>query len=286
MKRFLAWFSALFVAPFFVVSAANIPEKNLSQLVDDYLAKRPTKATPTGLSLADAQIFQRRYVAELSKKLGPAVGYKVGLVAEATQQRYGVKAPVRGVLLRDMMLKDGVELPMSFASRPLFEADLVAVVKDDGINSATTPLEAARHLSEIIGFIELPDLVVDPSVTVDGPMLVANNVGARAGVLGQRVPIKAAQEFVDAIGNITLIMTDETGHELVRAKGSLILGHPLNAVTWLAKDLAATGEKLKAGDLISLGSVAAPLTPKAGQRIQVRYEGLPGGVFGASVKFK
>ena len=43
-----------------------------------------------------------------------------------------------------------------------------------------------------------------------------------------------------------------------KAKGKALLGNPLNAVLWLVKDLAATGEKLKSGDLISLGSFAKP----------------------------
>ncbi|HEY6168678.1 MAG TPA: hypothetical protein VI454_11605, partial [Verrucomicrobiae bacterium] len=51
------------------------------------------------------------------------------------------------------------------------------------------------------------------------------------------------------------------------------------------KDLAATGEKLKAGDLISLGSFARPEPPKAGQTVTVRYDGLPGDPLAVSVSF-
>jgi 2-keto-4-pentenoate hydratase len=34
--------------------------------------------------------------------------------------------------------------------------------------------------------------------------------------------------------------------------------------------------KLKPGDLLSLGSFTAPMVPRAGQTVTVRYEGLPG----------
>jgi 2-keto-4-pentenoate hydratase len=42
------------------------------------------------------------------------------------------------------------------------------------------------------------------------------------------------------------------------------------------EDLAKTGRKLSAGDLISVGSLTPLTPPKAGQAISVQYEGLPG----------
>ena len=286
VKPILRVLVAVCLAPIAVATAADTFDIGLKQLLEDFQARRPSLAAPTNLTLPDALAFQQRFVAQLTNLFGPPVGYKVGLVSEATQQRYGARAPVRGVLLRDMMLKDGAEVPANFGARPVFEADFIAVVKDEGINSAKTQLEAARHLSELVAFIELPDLLISTNRPPSATALTAANVGARLGVLGQRVPVTPTQEFVDALGNLNFILTDETGQELVRAKGSVMLGHPLNVVTWLVQDLAASGLKLKAGDLISLGSVATPITPKAGQTLKLRYEGLPGGVFGASVQFR
>jgi 2-keto-4-pentenoate hydratase len=56
-------------------------------------------------------------------------------------------------------------------------------------------------------------------------------------------------------------------------------------VLWLIKDLASTSEKLKAGDVISLGSFARPLPPQPSQTVSVQYDGLPGGPFKVSVHF-
>ena len=87
-----------------------------------------------------------------------------------------------------MMLKDGSEVPVSCAVRPLFEADLIVVVKDEGINAARTTLEAGQHLSEIVCFIELPDTLVDTTLTADVGMLIPGGAGARAGILGRVRP--------------------------------------------------------------------------------------------------
>ena len=66
------------------------------------------------------------------------------------------------------------------------------------------------------------------------------------------------------------------GSEIDRGTGSDVLGHPLNAVVWLAQDLARNGLSLKVGDVVSLGSFSRLLPPKAGQSVEVAYWGLPG----------
>jgi 2-keto-4-pentenoate hydratase len=73
-------------------------------------------------------------------------------------------------------------------------------------------------------------------------------------------------------------VTDDKGAALAEGRGSDLLGHPLQAVVWLAGALAAEGLKLKPGDLVSLGSFSPLLPPRSGSGILVTYEGLPGKV--------
>jgi len=257
----------------------------IKQLADDYFAKRPSQSLHAGLSLGEARRAQKQFVELLTPKLGPLVGYKVGLTSKAVQESVGASTPVRGVLLRDMMLKDGAKVSARFGARPIWEADLIVVVKDAGINEAKTPIEVAKHLSEVVAFIELPDRIVAETEKVDGNLITAVNSSARLGVLGQRAEIQPTPEFLSALEKMTVTALDRSGVELVRAKGDALLGHPLNPVLWLINDLNVTGEKLKPGDLISLGSFARPQPPQPGQTITVRYDGLPGGVLKVSVQF-
>jgi 2-keto-4-pentenoate hydratase len=257
----------------------------IKQLAEDYFARRPSQSVHAGLNLGEARRVQKQLVALLTPKLGRPVGYKVGLTSKAVQESVGATNPVRGVLLRNMMLKDGAKVSAKFGARPIWEPDLIVVVKDAGINQARTPIEIAAHLSEIVAFIELPDRIVAGTEKVDGNLITAINAGARLGVLGERAKIKATAEFVEAVEKMTVTATDQSGAVLARAKGDALLGHPLNPVLWLIEDLAQTGETLKAGDLLSLGSFARPETPKAGQTVEVRYDGLPGGSIKVSVRF-
>ena len=265
--------------------AAPSAHNPVHQLVEDYFAVRASEAYSSGLNGRDPLKAQQAFVAKLTPRLGKRVGYKVGLVSREAQQKYGVDAPVRGVLLSKMLLRNGAEVPANFGVHPICEADLIVVVKDRGINKARTPLEVVKHLKELVAFIELPDAFISSNQPVDGALLTAINVGARLGVLGQRLPIIPSAGFVTALEDMSVVITDQTGADLGRVPGRAILDNPLNAVLWLIEELAKSGEKLRAGDLISLGSLKS-LTPQADQTITVRYEGLPGGTIKASVRFK
>lgn len=111
--------------------------------------------------------------------MGTPVGYKGRLTSEPAQKAFGASAPVRGVLYADMMLEDGASVPANWRALPRFEADMIVVVADDGVNAATSPQEALAHISAVHPFIELPDLVVDTPRALHADIITAINVGAR-----------------------------------------------------------------------------------------------------------
>jgi 2-keto-4-pentenoate hydratase len=231
---------------------------------------------PADLSVADALCGRDRFTAFLAQQAGPVAGYKAGLTNPAVQKRFGHPAPLRGTLFRSMLLADGAEVPARFGARPLFEADLVVEVKDAGIHGAKTPLDVLRHLSAVHPFIELPDLMVQDPTKLTGAGVALVNVGARLGILGKALPVKADAAFADALAGMTVVLRDGDGKEIDRGKGSDVLGHPLNAAIWLAQDLKQAGITLKKGDLLSLGSFSRLLPPRPGLAVTATYEGLPG----------
>lgn len=281
-RLLLAWLSLAAVLP---LPAAMPPGAAINQLFEDYQAKRLTQPFREKMTPDDAMDVQAIFVRELQGTLGRPVGHKVSLVNREAQQRWGTDEPVRGVLLERMILPDASEVPADFAASPLLEADLVVVVKDKAINRASTPLEAAKHLKEIAAFIELPDAFIATNGAPDATMLAAANVGARLGVLGPRRPIKANRQFVEALADMTMVMTDEAGLEMGRGPGRAILDQPLNALLWLIEDLQTTGDSLKPGDLVSLGAIRV-MPPPPGHTVRVSYEGLPGGPLSATVRLK
>jgi 2-keto-4-pentenoate hydratase len=256
--------------------AACPSHEQVSAIVRAWEALEPVRGLTTELSMRDAECGQRRLVQKLELALGPVVGYKAGLTNPAVQRRFGVTAPLRGALLQRMLLPEGEEVPARFGARPVFEADLIVVVRDSGIHRARTYVEALKSLSRVVPFIELPDLLVAESEKLTAPLIVFINVGARLGILGKGIPVEATEEFAARLASMRVRVTDQDDKELAAASGSAILGHPLNAVLWLAQDLERSGIELKAGDSLSLGSFAAPMPPRPGLAVTVHYEGLPG----------
>lgn len=253
--------------------AACPDEAAVRRLAEAILANTPSPALTGMASLADGQCAQDRLVRLLAPRLGRPVGYKVGLTNPAAQQRFGVSHPVTGTIFESTVgLRDGAEAPARFGAVPVVEADLMVRVRDEGIATAGRDRVAIlRHLDQVIPFLEMPDLVLAGGM--DGPNLLAINVGARLGVLGAPIAPEANEAFAARLAAMTVVLANDQ-RELARAPGTALLGHPLDVIPWLVEDLAKRGLRLRAGDYVSLGGFSPALPAEAGRTYTVRYEGL------------
>ena len=273
----------IFLAAATISHAAGADQ--FSAMVQNYLAVREMPPWTASSNYEQALVVQNSFVEALVPRLGKPVGFKVGLVNKEAQDRFNIDHPVRGRLLTKMMLPNDSTVPVQYGVRPVCEADLIVVVKDSDINRARNITEALHNLKEVVAFIELADNFIATNPPVTAVALTAANVGARLGVVGERASLKTSRDFQSALAQMRVTIRDDSGADLGQGRGEAILSHPLNAVLWLVEDLKKSGQKLRAGDMLSLGSIKA-FTPKAGQRITVTYEGLPGGPIKASVRFQ
>ncbi len=273
MRRLVA---SLIIALTATCAWAEMPsDASVKAVAEAWLAKKPAPGFGATMTIAEAAKVQAQYNALIAADLGEPVGYKAALTNPAVQQRFGYDQPVRGTLYARMILPGGAKVPAAYGARPVYEADLVAVVGDaDKLMDAKTLLDALEGIGVFRPFIELPDLVYDPQVKLDGGLLLAVNAGARLGVLGEPVRLAATAESVQRLADMQVDVLDQTGARLGGGKGADVLGNPLNAVLWLAQSLKAEGKSLRDGDLLSLGSFSALFPPKAGSTVTVRYTGL------------
>jgi len=265
-----------------------LPDAQVNALMAARDARQPFPA-PVGLSDAAAACTRAKIAARLANTEGMRVGYKAGLTNPAVQQRFKASQPVWGVLHNDMLLADGAQVSAAFGARPLYEADMLVRVRSADVNKARTPAEVLAAVDQIIPFIELPDLVVDAPPKLDGNGVTAINVGARLGVQGTPLAVPtdpaAQQALLAQLAAMKVTLRDATGKELGGGKGSDVLDHPLNAVSWLAQALAADGQALRPGELVGLGSFSALLPPQPGLKVTASYDGVPG-LQPVSVTFK
>lgn len=91
-----------------------------------------------------------------------------------------------------------------------------------------------------------------------------------ATICGSVVDEHAGPSGVD-----NLVMTARVDDKIVvTADANAILGHPIEAVVWLAQKLAAEGKRLEAGDIVATGSCAPILQVLPGQYLTVTFDGL------------
>ena len=269
--------TAVLAAP--LAAMAACPEgAEVARLAGDILAGRPAQGYGPSLSMEDALCAREKLVPLLAEHHGAPVGYKVGLTNAAAQARFGVPHPIRGTIFQATIRARGTagspaEVPAAFGALPNVESDLLVRVRDEGINDVGNDHVAIlRHLDQVIPFIEMPDLVLAPG-QMNGPNLVAINVGARLGVLGDAIPAEATPDFAARLGSMSVTLaTDQK--ELSRAPGTALLGHPLNVIPWLVEDLKRDGRRLRAGDIVSLGGFSPALPTEAGRTVTATYEGL------------
>lgn len=252
----------------------------VAQLVQNYVTLKPSPNIER-FTDEDGACSRARFNELLARQTGgKVIGYKAGLTNPAVQQRFGTNKPVWGVLYEGMILPNNATVPALFGARPLFEADMLVRVKSGNINAARNPAEVLENIDQIIPFIELPDLMVEKPASLNGAGVAAINVGARLGVVGEPIaaPVFSDQQqaMLQALAEMAVRVSDNTGATLSMGKGSDILGHPLNAVVWLVQALRQENLGLKQGDLISLGSFSPLSPPRAGTSVIVTYQGLPG----------
>ncbi len=266
--------AALAFLPAVPAHAACLDMAAAARVAAALIAREQLTSPIPGLTLADAECFRERVVAHLAQPWGDTVGWKAGLTNAAAQQRFGVPHPLRGAIFHaTIRAQSGAELPARFGSMPVIESDLIVRVRDDAISEAgADPVAILRHLDQVIPFIELPDLAFAPGVPLDAAALIAINVGARLGVMGEPMPALATDAFAAGLASMSVVLTHD-GTERARAPGSALMGHPLNVIPWLVQDLARVGRRLRGGEYISLGGYS-PQLPSVPGLWTMRYEGL------------
>lgn len=241
--------------------------------LEDFRAARPSQGFGKDISPDDARCARGKLIEALPAVLGRRVGYKAVFTNAESQKRFGVSGPAWGVMFGGMMLFNSTLVYAKYGAKLRYEADFIVVVKDAGLADAESPLEALQHISTLIPFIELPDIMLEGSPT--GAELVAANAAFRGGVLGPRIPVVPSRALLDELAQMEVVVSeDRSGREIGRARGKVLMGQPIRAALWLAKALRKEGIELKPGDLLSLGGFLPSLPVEPGTSISVTYVGL------------
>ncbi len=249
-------------------------EKIAQKISNAYFQKQLITEFNYNLTSEEAEIIQEKVINILSSYHGELIGYKAALTSQKAQETFKVHQPVLGTLLENMLLPSGINIPANFGATPMLEGDLMVRVASEKINEATTPEETLQYLDAVIPFLELPDLVYDKNIKVNGEMLTAINAGARFGIVGDIIPLNQEIATKNLLKNISVSLIDESGKRIAQGNSNALLDDPLNVVFWIKEKLKSQGKILKKGDLLSLGSITPLIPVEAGKTITAQYTGL------------
>lgn len=235
---------------------------------------RQTFADPPGglgTTLADAYAIQEALVARMEGDDGPAVGWKVALTSPVMQQMCGVDHPCEGAVLRGRVHQSPAACDTSKLGRLGVEAEIALVVGQDMPESGSpyTTANVAACIAAAHPAIELVDDRNADYSQFNAAKLIASNSLNAGIVLG---PASENWQSLDLAALKGAMLID--GAVVAEGTGADILGHPLNAIVWLANSLNARGRMLRAGDVVMCGSFVRTQFPAAGQSVTCRVESL------------
>lgn len=208
-----------------------------------------TKLYPE-ISVEDAYAIQGM---NLRRRPGHIVGYKIGLTSKAVQSWLGVDQPDFGGLLDEMIVADGAVADTAQLLQPRAEAEIAFVLKHDLDKTVITTADVISATDYILPALEIIDSRI-ANWTIRYQDTVADNASSGLFVLGSD-PVKLTDVELTLAG----MMLRKNGRVVSTGAGAACLGHPVNAVVWLANTLRRLGTPLRAGHIVLSGALG-PVT--------------------------
>ncbi|MDA0232782.1 MAG: fumarylacetoacetate hydrolase family protein [Chloroflexi bacterium] len=205
---------------------------------------------------------------------GQVVGYKIGCTTPVMQEFLGIRNPCAGALyrpalhFREAMLKHGEYL------HPGVEAEVAVYL---GSDISAREASNGRHDRDSVGgavqavfaAIEIVDDRWEDYTAIGTPSLIADDFFGAGCVLGE--PVASWREL-----DLGHLEGEMRVNGKVAGTGSTgdILGHPLEALAWLANLVTSRGESLRRGQIVMLGSVVQTNWVERMDEVEVEIEGL------------
>jgi 2-oxo-3-hexenedioate decarboxylase len=196
------------------------------------------------------------------------VGWKLGLTSRNKQQAMGLDAPLYGRVTSGMLSSYGEPVRLDRFIHPRVECEIAFLLARD--------VEAPATITSVLAATEVVFAAVDvldsryESFKFTLSDVVADNASAGAFYLG---PIARRPDELEDLRLLGAVVRVD-GDVAMTAAGAAVMGHPAASVAWLANQLRAEGEKLRAGQIVFSGGVTAPVPVVAGRSVTFEFDQL------------
>jgi 2-oxo-3-hexenedioate decarboxylase len=210
------------------------------------------------------------------------VGWKIGFTNRSIWPLYGVDRPIRGpVWDTTLRLLDGTDATVSIArlAEPRLEPEIVF-----GLRTSPPPDATAHDAASTAALLDCIDWVAHgvevvasiwPGWRFDAAQAIAAQALHGALLVGPRVPRAALGDAPAAALAALRLVLSRDGTQVAEGRGTAVLDGPVQALGHLVADLAAHGERIAAGSVVTTGTLTDAQPMVSGQRWRTTLTGVP-----------
>lgn len=227
-------------------------EAAAAQVVEARLARRRLGRLAGIETLEDGYDVQAIANAALEGQLGPRVGHKIGGTTAAMRAYINAPEPVAGEVFATIVHQAGSRLKLRDYVRPGVETEIAVRLKLDmpARGQPYTREDAAEAVDAVMAAVEVVDDRYEDFRTMGVATLVADNAFDAGSLLGE--PVLTLNPLDTGA---LAARTYRDGELVAEGLSDALLGHPMDALAWLANRRSSLGLGLEAGSFVSLGSI-------------------------------
>ena len=249
-------------------------ERAAQFLIEAHRERRKYEALPEDISPAsinEAYDMQEAFQQLLAPQRGAIVGYKIALTTPVMQRMVGFDAPAAGAVFENGVHYSPAAMKAADFVRIGAECE-VAVRLSSDIPAGGAPygrVGVAGAVGVLMPSFELVDDRGADYNNLNFLGVAADNAWNAGVVLGPERADWRGLDLENSRGAMTI-----NGEPAGEGYGRDVLGHPLDALAWLANTLAGRGRELKAGMLVMTGSIVSTKFLNPGDDATFTFEGL------------
>ena len=253
-------------------------EKYGDELYDALINRKavaPLTDREADITIEDAYQIQQRMIQRRVEAGETIIGKKIGVTSKVVMDMLKVNQPDFGMMTSGMVFNEGEAIDTSTMIAPRAEAEVAFVLKSDLMGPGVTAADVLRATDFVVPCFEIVDSrIQDWKIKIQDT--VADNASCGVFVLGDRL-VDVRDVDLTTCG----MVLEKNGEIVATGAGAAALGHPANAVAWLANTLGRHGIALEAGEVVLSGSLGIMVPVAAGDNLRVTI----GGIGGCSVRF-
>ena len=202
---------------------------------------------------------------------GEIVGWKIALTSKAMQQMTGVDQPAAGALFSTVVHPTPAHVALGEYHHLGIEFEVAVRLGGDlpAAGGPWTRASVAAHVAEAMPAFELVEDGDADYKTLDAFTLIAQNTWNGGVVVGAALP---GWRDVDLEAAVTRCWIN--GEAAGQGKTGDAMGHPFEAVAWVANLLNRRGRALRRGMLVMTGSSITTKFPAPGDQVRFAIDGL------------